>query len=113
MRTWAPGRRLDFVGFSPYLQPAVIQAAEAIPFAELTDGSLDRLYALKGEVVSRGLRATLGRELPLFPKRRFQEGATPEDVFARTFGDGERGPEDGPAATARCSRRCRTEYSAS
>ena len=53
----------------------MIAVAEAIPFAELTQGSLARLYALKGEVVARGVRAVLGFEMPVFPKRRFQEGA--------------------------------------
>jgi asparagine synthase (glutamine-hydrolysing) len=56
----------------------VIAVAEAIPFAELTDGSHERLYALKGEIVSRGMRAVHGVEMPVFPKRRFQEGALEE-----------------------------------
>ena len=35
-RTWAPLRRWGFEGFSPYTRPAVIEAAEAIPFVDLT-----------------------------------------------------------------------------
>jgi asparagine synthase (glutamine-hydrolysing) len=75
VRTYATARRHGFVGWSPLTAPRVVAAAEAIPFAELTQGSLERLYALKGAVVSRGVRAVLGLEMPVFPKRRFQEGA--------------------------------------
>lgn len=75
VRTFATARRHGFVGWSPLTAPRVVAAAEAIPFAELTQGSLARLYALKGEVVARGVRAVLGLEMPVFPKRRFQEGA--------------------------------------
>lgn len=91
VRTWAPARKLGFVGFSPFVQPAVIAAAEAIPFPQLTEGSLERLYSLKGEVVRRGLRHHLDRELPVFPKRRFQEGALPDGAFTRLFESGESG----------------------
>ncbi|RMH19248.1 MAG: asparagine synthetase B family protein [Gemmatimonadetes bacterium] len=73
-RTYQPLRRYGFVGFSPYTRPSVVAVAEAIPFAELTGGSHERLYALKGEVVGRGVKAHLGVAMPLFPKRRFQHG---------------------------------------
>lgn len=73
-RTYAPARHLGFRGFSPFTRPAVVEAAEAIPFIELTDYSVDRLYALKGEIVARGVRAVTGWEMPVFPKRRFQHG---------------------------------------
>jgi asparagine synthase (glutamine-hydrolysing) len=86
VRSWGPARRLGFVPFSPYTRPAVIAAAEAIPFAELTGGSHEELYALKGDLVSRGVRAVLGVELPVFPKRRFQHGAGPRSWFAERFG---------------------------
>ena len=59
--------------------------AEAIPFAELTGGSHERLYALKGEVVSRGIRAVLGLEMPVYPKRRFQHGSVAPEAAARWF----------------------------
>jgi asparagine synthase (glutamine-hydrolysing) len=75
VRTYATARRHGFVGWSPLTAPRVVAVAEAIPFALLTQGSLARLYALKGEVVARGVRAVLGLEMPVFPKRRFQEGA--------------------------------------
>ena len=78
-RTYAPGRHFGFHGFSPYLRPAVIAVAEAIPFIELTQYDVPRLYRLKGEIVSRGIRALTGLEMPVFPKRRFQHGALPAD----------------------------------
>jgi asparagine synthase (glutamine-hydrolysing) len=80
VRTYASLRRYGFVGFSPFTCPPVVAVAEAIPFAGLTQGSTARLYELKGEVVSRGVRAVLGLEMPVFPKRRFQHGAAVPDV---------------------------------
>jgi asparagine synthase (glutamine-hydrolysing) len=77
-RTYAPGRHFRFDGFSPYLQPAVIAVAEAVPFIELTRYDVPRLYELKGEIVSRGVAAVTGMKMPVFPKRRFQHGALPE-----------------------------------
>jgi asparagine synthase (glutamine-hydrolysing) len=53
----------------------VIAVAEAIPFIGLTDYDVETLYALKGEVVSRGVKAITGLKMPVFPKRRFQHGA--------------------------------------
>src|SRR5205814_4414184 len=49
VRGYACAREHGFVDFSPYTRPSVIAVAEAIPFAELTAGSHERLYALKGE----------------------------------------------------------------
>ena len=63
----------------------MIAVAEAIPFAELTQGSHERLYALKGEIVSRGVRAVLGIEMPVYPKRRFQEGSVSAAEVERLF----------------------------
>jgi asparagine synthase (glutamine-hydrolysing) len=85
VRSYACARAYGFVGFSPYTRPAVIAVAEAIPFAQLTAGSHERLYALKGEIVSRGIRAMLGVEMPVFPKRRFQHGAVAPQAAARLF----------------------------
>jgi asparagine synthase (glutamine-hydrolysing) len=79
-RTYAPGRHFGFHGFSPYLRPAVIAVAEAVPFIELTAYEVPRLYRLKGEIVSRGIRALTGLEMPVFPKRRFQHGAVPAGI---------------------------------
>ena len=74
VRGYACARAHGFSGFSPNTRPSVIAIAEAIPFAQLTEGSTERLYALKGEIVSRGIRAVLGVEMPVYPKRRFQDG---------------------------------------
>jgi asparagine synthase (glutamine-hydrolysing) len=75
VRGYACSSRYGFVSFSPYTRAAVIAVAEAVPFAELTRGSPERLYALKGEVVRRGIRAVLDVDMPIYPKRRFQQGA--------------------------------------
>ena len=83
VRGWAPARRHGFLPFSPFTRPAVVAVAEGIPFAALTEGSHERLYALKGEVLRRGLRHHLGVELPVRPKRRFQHGAGGESLRAR------------------------------
>ena len=85
VRGYACARSYGFVDFSPYTRPSVIAVAEAIPFAELTQGSHERLYALKGEIVSRGVRAVLGVEMPVFPKRRFQHGSVSANEITRLF----------------------------
>ena len=85
VRTYACAREHGFEGFSPYTRPSVIAVAEAIPFADLTGGSHERLYALKGEIVSRGVRSVLGLEMPVFPKRRFQHGSVSATQSARLF----------------------------
>jgi len=79
VRTYAPARRYGFEGFSPFTRPAVISVAEGIPFEALTAMSLEKLYSLKGEIVSRGIKAVTGLNMPVFPKRRFQHGALPAD----------------------------------
>jgi asparagine synthase (glutamine-hydrolysing) len=81
VRTYATAHHFDFEGFSPYTRPEVIAVAEAIPFIELTQYSVDRLYELKGEIVARGVRAVTGLEMPVFPKRRFQHGAVSMDTL--------------------------------
>jgi asparagine synthase (glutamine-hydrolysing) len=78
-RTYAPARRYGFEGFSPYTRPDVIAVAEGIPFETLTGMSVDKLYALKGEIARRGVKAVTGLDMPVFPKRRFQHGALPVD----------------------------------
>ena len=81
VRTYATARHCGFNGFSPYTKPNVIAMAEAIPFIELTQYSVDRLYELKGEIVARGVKAVTGVEMPVFPKRRFQHGALPQNAL--------------------------------
>lgn len=78
-RTYAPQRLLGFEGFSPFTRPRVVEVAEGIPFAELTRYEVPRLYALKGEIVSRGVKAITGMDMPVFEKRRFQHGALPKE----------------------------------
>ncbi len=85
VRTYAPARKFGFSGFSPYALPNVIGVAESIPFIDLTDWSHDRLYALKGEVVRRGVEAITGLTMPLFEKRRFQHGAIDDAGFQSLF----------------------------
>lgn len=86
VRTFAPLRHLAFTGFSPFTRPEVVRQAEAIPFDTLTQGSNQRLYALKGEIVSRGMKAVYGLDFPVFEKRRFQHGALGDDAFEGRFG---------------------------
>jgi asparagine synthase (glutamine-hydrolysing) len=85
VRSYACAREYGFIEFSPYTRPSVIAVAEAIPFAELTQGSHEKLYALKGEIVGRGVRSVLGIEMPVFPKRRFQHGSVAADRAASLF----------------------------
>jgi asparagine synthase (glutamine-hydrolysing) len=85
VRSYACAREHGFTSFSPYTRPAVIAVAEAIPFAALTEGSTERLYALKGDIVARGIRAVLGADMPVFPKRRFQHGAVSATQVDRLF----------------------------
>ncbi|HYO14634.1 MAG TPA: asparagine synthase-related protein [Thermoanaerobaculia bacterium] len=86
VRGYAPARRYGFSMFSPYTHPQVVAVAEAIPFAELTRGSHEALYRLKGEILRRGVRRVLEMELPVFPKRRFQHGALAGETFRNRFG---------------------------
>lgn len=85
MRTYAPAELLKFEGFSPYTLPNVIEIAEGFPFIEMTDWDHQKLYNLKGDIVASGVKAVTGMEMPVFPKRRFQHGATSQDTFKNTF----------------------------
>jgi asparagine synthase (glutamine-hydrolysing) len=95
-RNYATARHCDFHAFSPFTRPAVIEIAEGIPFIALTRYDVPTLYALKGEIVGRGVKAITGLDMPIFPKRRFQHGALPpeqlrdrlpvqESVYRRAF----------------------------
>jgi asparagine synthase (glutamine-hydrolysing) len=90
-RTYAPARYFGFRGFSPYTRPKVIAIAESIPFIELTNYSVERLYELKGEIVSQGIENLTGLKMPAFAKRRFQHGAMTEQTMRKTlpFREGE------------------------
>lgn len=89
VRTYAPARQLGFYEFSPYSLPNVIEVSEAIPFITLTDWKPSELYALKGEVVQRGIKAVTGFDMPVYPKRRFQHGVTDEAGLQTLFPDNE------------------------
>ena len=82
-RTYATQRHCGFEGFSPFTRPAVIEVAEGIPFDALTQGDMARLYALKGEIVARGIKALTGLDMPVFEKRRFQHGALSPEKLRR------------------------------
>jgi asparagine synthase (glutamine-hydrolysing) len=90
VRTYAPAARCGFEGFSPYTRPDVIEVAEGIPFASLTQYDVPSLYALKGEIVRRGVKAVTGFDMPIYPKRRFQHGAMSVDAMRARFGQSER-----------------------
>ncbi|MBM4004146.1 MAG: asparagine synthetase B family protein [Planctomycetes bacterium] len=89
VRSYAPARALGFHGFSPFALPNLIAVAESIPFVALTQWSHERLYALKGQIVQRGVEAITGITMPVFPKRRFQHGAVagPESMRQLLPGD--------------------------
>ena len=90
VRTYAPLRRYGFTGFSPYTSPNLVEVAEGIPFAALTDYDVPALYSLKGEIVRRGVKAVTGLDMPVFPKRRFQHGAMPAERLGAHLGEAER-----------------------
>lgn len=89
VRTYAPSRHYNFMKFSPYTLPNVIEVSEGIPFIQLTDWEPEQLYTLKGEIVQRGIKAITGMDMPVFPKRRFQNGALPENKKEKLFADSE------------------------
>lgn len=89
VRSYAPATKYGFQSFSPYALPNVIEVAEGIPFIALTNWNEEALYALKGEVVSRGVKAVTGFDMPVFEKRRFQTGAVSQDAFSKVFAGNE------------------------
>jgi len=89
VRSYAPARHHGFKGFSPYTFPNVIEVSEGIPFIQLTDWEREELYALKGEIVQRGVKAVTGLDMPVFPKRRFQHGAVSQNKIKELFADNE------------------------
>jgi asparagine synthase (glutamine-hydrolysing) len=85
MRSYATGDSLGFDSLSPYTLPNVIEVSEGIPFIEMTGWDHNKLYELKGEIVSQGVREITGMEMPIFPKKRFQHGAASSGDFSRHF----------------------------
>ncbi len=88
-RTYAPARHFGFNGFSPFTRPNVIEVAEGVPFVDLTEYSVDRLYALKGQIVAQGVKSLTGLDMPVFTKRRFQHGAMSMETMRRHVPDQE------------------------
>lgn len=88
-RSYAPARRFGFEGFSPFTRPDVVEIAQAIPFAQLTAYESGALYELKGRIVSSGIKSLTGIDMPVFPKRRFQHGATSEHTLRGRLPDSE------------------------
>jgi asparagine synthase (glutamine-hydrolysing) len=74
-RTYAPAATNGFDAFSPLTVRSVIAAALAIPFDTVLGGRAERLSTLKQDVVRAGVLATTGVDMPVHPKRRFQDGA--------------------------------------
>ncbi|MFZ0471326.1 MAG: asparagine synthase-related protein [Bacteroidales bacterium] len=85
MRTYTTGESLGFESFSPYTLPNVIEVSEGIPFIDITDWDHNKLYDLKGQIVSDGVKAVTGMTMPVFPKRRFQHGAASPQAFNMHF----------------------------
>jgi asparagine synthase (glutamine-hydrolysing) len=85
MRTYTTGESLGFETFSPYTLPNVIEISEGIPYIDITNWDHKKLYELKGQIVSDGIKAVTGFTMPIFPKRRFQHGAASANAFSRHF----------------------------
>jgi asparagine synthase (glutamine-hydrolysing) len=76
VRTCAPAAAVGFQAFSPFTVRSVIASALAIPVDEVLAGHADRLATLKQDVIRAGVRSVLGIDMPVHPKRRFQDGAS-------------------------------------
>ena len=82
VRTYAPARQVRVRRLQP-LHAAGRHRGRRSAFRSptLTRYDVPTLYALKGEIVRRGVKAVTGIDMPVFPKRRFQHGATPIDAM--------------------------------
>ncbi len=85
MRSYATSDLSGFEGFSPYTLPNVIEISEGIPYIDMTNWDHEKLYELKGKIVSAGVKAVTGMDMPVFQKRRFQHGAASDRDFAKHF----------------------------
>ena len=63
----------------------MIEISEGIPFVHLTNWKHEELYALKGDVVQRGIRAVTGLEMPVYQKRRMQHGTVGGNLCHKVF----------------------------
>lgn len=85
MRSFATSDLSGFEGFSPYTLPNVIEISEGIPYIDMTNWDHEKLYELKGRIVSAGVKAVTGMDMPIFQKRRFQHGAASGEDFKKHF----------------------------
>jgi asparagine synthase (glutamine-hydrolysing) len=85
MRSFATSDLSGFEGFSPYTLPNVIEISEGIPYIDMTNWDHEKLYELKGSIVSAGVKAITGMDMPVFQKRRFQHGAASGKDFKKHF----------------------------
>lgn len=85
VRSWVPEVAHGFRGFSPFAMPTMIEVAEGIPFADLAQGDVRKLYRIKGEVIGSGIEQVLGIRMPIFEKCRFQHGAVGEQATRQLF----------------------------
>lgn len=89
MRTFSPLDLLGFEGFSPYTLPNVIEISEGIPYIDMTNWNHEKLYDLKGQIVSAGVKVITGMDMPVFEKRRFQHGVASASDFKKLFPENE------------------------
>lgn len=85
MRSFATSDLSGFESFSPYTLPNVIEISEGIPYIDMTNWDHEKLYELKGSIVSAGVKTVTGMEMPVFQKRRFQHGAASVIDFKKHF----------------------------
>jgi asparagine synthase (glutamine-hydrolysing) len=85
VRSWVPEVAHGFCGFSPFAMPTMIEVAEGIPFADLAQGDVRKLYQIKGQVIGSGIEQVLGVRMPIFEKCRFQHGAVGEQTTRQLF----------------------------
>jgi asparagine synthase (glutamine-hydrolysing) len=81
VRGFAPAREFGFRLLSPHAMRPAIEAALSAPLRGLVGDSLEKLYAVKGDVVRAGLKS-MGLEVPFASKRRFQDGAASPEIAA-------------------------------
>ena len=73
VRTYAPAKEW-ISGFLALIWCArLLQRRLQFPLSRFT-GSVERLYSLKQEVVAAGIQTVTGIDMPVHPKRRFQDG---------------------------------------
>ena len=83
VRSYSVDHRFNFKSVSHFTAKPVVQIASRIPFRELVHGSEDRLYSLKGEITKAGVKHVTGKDMIVFPKARFQQGAMSSDVVRK------------------------------